>query len=275
MEPRAILLRNNSINESTFTAQLLGSGVNLIGSANYGRKGDYFQAFTNLATGLERIGKLCVLIDFAIDHQGQFPTEKEFEQLKLRHDLIKITELCKGIKQKRNYTFRFRNEIDEFYLQESLAVLSGFAKGDRYANIDKLIGSTNSKDPITEWHKRVDLLIYNDLVDAETKATIEHNARIVDRMMSQYTSVVHQADDGCVVNDVFSASLQTGVYEVIFPFRRLMVLQIVRYYVELLIELEHEGRTFARHLAHFGEIFGGFYNNNEFLASDQDWTFES
>jgi hypothetical protein len=59
------------INESTFTAQMLGSGVNLIGSANYGRKGDYFQAFTNLATGLERIGKLCVLIDFAIDHQGR------------------------------------------------------------------------------------------------------------------------------------------------------------------------------------------------------------
>ena len=64
----------NALNkEAQFTREMLGSGATQIGKANYATKGVYFQAFTSLSTGLERIGKLCLMIDHSIDHNGRFP----------------------------------------------------------------------------------------------------------------------------------------------------------------------------------------------------------
>jgi hypothetical protein len=48
------------LKEARFTKEMLGSGATQIRKANYATKGVYFQAFTNLSTGLERIGKLCL-----------------------------------------------------------------------------------------------------------------------------------------------------------------------------------------------------------------------
>lgn len=50
-------------NEALFTKELLGIGVTQLYKANYAKKGIYYQAFTCLSTGLERIGKLCLILD--------------------------------------------------------------------------------------------------------------------------------------------------------------------------------------------------------------------
>jgi hypothetical protein len=49
------------VNEAEFTKEMLGAGATQIRQANYATRGIYFQAFTSLATGLERIGKLCLM----------------------------------------------------------------------------------------------------------------------------------------------------------------------------------------------------------------------
>jgi len=68
------------LKEAQFTKEMLGSGATQIRKANYATKGVYFQAFTNLSTGLERIGKLCLMLDHYIETNGKFPDSKYFKR---------------------------------------------------------------------------------------------------------------------------------------------------------------------------------------------------
>ena len=54
------------LNEAVFTKEIISSLVTQIRKADYAQKGFYFQSFTSLATGLERIGKLCLLLNYYI-----------------------------------------------------------------------------------------------------------------------------------------------------------------------------------------------------------------
>src|SRR2546421_11263019 len=65
---------NALVKEAQFTKEMLGAGATQIGKANYATKGIYFQAFTSLSTGLERIGKLCLLLGHYIRTDGEFPS---------------------------------------------------------------------------------------------------------------------------------------------------------------------------------------------------------
>jgi hypothetical protein len=49
------------LREAEFTKQMLASGATQIRAANYATKGIYFQAFTSLSTGIERIGNSAYL----------------------------------------------------------------------------------------------------------------------------------------------------------------------------------------------------------------------
>lgn len=60
------------LEEAKFTREIPGSGVTQIDRANYAQKGIYFQAFSSLSIGLERIGKLCVIdADFEGNKKGK------------------------------------------------------------------------------------------------------------------------------------------------------------------------------------------------------------
>src|SRR5467141_4068771 len=81
-------------------AELAGSqialGVTALGRANHTRLGDYTIAFFGLAIGLERLGKLIVIADYAIRNQGKFPDDK-FLKDKVRHNLALLLDHCEGV----------------------------------------------------------------------------------------------------------------------------------------------------------------------------------
>lgn len=66
------------LKEAQFTREMLATGPTRIRNANYAKKGVYFQAFTSLSTGLERIGKLRLIVDKTIK-EGWLP-DAEFER---------------------------------------------------------------------------------------------------------------------------------------------------------------------------------------------------
>ena len=79
------------VNEAMFTKDILGAGATQIRKGNYAQKGMYFQSFTSLSTGLERIGKLCLMLDYYIEHGGHFP---DFRYLKneIGHDIADLSK---------------------------------------------------------------------------------------------------------------------------------------------------------------------------------------
>ena len=267
MEDKEIF--HSFINEASFTCQMLSSGATQIRKAIYSKKGIYFQAFTNLTTGLERIYKLIFICDYIIKNKRQLPTSKYLKE-NLRHDLEKLHLICTKIKELNQFGFNFQNELNEEIYTRILYVLSCFAKGDRYSNIDFLTNDRNYIDPIVSWNANVDQYILEHFISNKLKEKIEANAQIVSKQMNDISAVYYQADTGNIVRNVYEASKMTSINNVVAPIRQLYVLKIIRFNVELLCAIEHKARDLGI-IPYFGEIFARFINDDSFLKSQKDW----
>lgn len=253
--------------EATFTKEILASGVTQIRNANYTRKGVYFQSFTSLATGLERIGKLCLMLDYYIKNNGHFPDMK-FVKKHIGHDLILLYTKSKDIVNEYNVAFNFQSNIDGLLHQEILSILSAFAKGDRYSNIDFLVTQSRDSDPIFEWYNRVDRVLYEQRVSVKKRKTIESSAAKIGKKMFPFTMVRHSSESRNEVNSIRDASHFTGMTIAITKYRQLYLLQIIRYWVELLIDLQHRASGINNaDIPFFTEIFSIFYNDDKYFLT--------
>jgi len=116
--------------ESQLAAEQAAHGVTVLGRANHAQTGLYTQAFFALSIGLERMGKLIFLADYAIRNGGDFPTDRELREI--GHDvdvlLSKCEEIGSRIGQDREYSARPNDPIH----RGIGAVLSSFATKLRY-----------------------------------------------------------------------------------------------------------------------------------------------
>lgn len=258
------------LNEAAFTKEILLSGVTQIRKANYAQKGFYFQSFTSLSTGLERLGKLCLLLDYYIQNKGQFP-DLGYLKNQIRHDLLLLYTKSKDTSQRFQLQFRYLNNLDDPLHQNILSILSNFAKGDRYSNIDFLVSKTRISDPIAEWHEKVDKVLFVEKISTWKKKLILRNAQIVESTLREIGTVMHISESGSILNDYKSASYLTGMINAIIPFRQLYIAQIIRYWVEMLSELQLLAMQLEKQeIPFFSEFFAPFYNCDAFLKSTKD-----
>ena len=253
--------------EAQFTVEMLCSGYTEIRKANYAKRGVYFQAFTSLSTGFERIGKLCYLLIYAIEHGGSFPTDNDLKNV-FRHDIIKLYELILEFKNKHDIKYDFLQDLDKPIYQSILNVLSRFAKGDRYANIDLLINNRSYDDPISVWYKDVDLVIFQEKISDKKKEKIKRDASLVHYLTSNFVMIRHTGEDGKEINTAFEGSLRTGINDAVAPYRQLYVFHIIRFFAESLQEIESIARR--KHffeIPYFNEIFRGFYNDDSYFKN--------
>ena len=263
----------NALNrEAAFTWELLGAGATQIRNANYASDGVYFQAFTSLSTGLERIGKLCLMLDHSIDHNGQFP-DRNYMKTKIGHDLVAIYQQSKAIIAKHSISMRFLQNLDDDPIHKAiLAVLSEFAMGDRYSNIDLLTGGKRQNDPIASWFKRVDQPIFQTRVSQKKKEAIERNASAVAAAIGQYAMVLHTSETGEEITDLEEASRMTGKYAAVARYRQLCVMQVIRYWSELLCSLQFIAmKTGSQDIPFLNETFALFCNNDAYIRTRKTW----
>lgn len=253
--------------EATFTKEMLASGTTQIGKANYAQKGIYFQAFTSLATGLERVGKLCLMLDYYVKNNGQFPDRTVLKN-QIGHNLQLLYQKSKEIVTQGGISFQFLSDLDGPLHQEILIILSDFAKGDRYSNIDFLVTQTRDSDPIFEWYEKVDKVLYDLRVSDGKKKRIESNANLIHQIMSPMTMVLYSSESGNEITTLGNASFQTGMNKAICKYRQLYVLQIIRYWTELLGSLQHRAMGINNEdIPAFSEIFAIFYNYDDYFLT--------
>ena len=263
--------RFNALNkEGQFTKQMLGSGATQIRKANYATKGIYFQAFTSLSTGLERIGKLCLMLDHYGDHNGNFQSSKSVRDI--GHNIGDIYAKCISIIAKRSFRFEFLQNLDDPLHQAVLTVLSEFAEGDRYSNINLLVSDKRQKDPIASWAKLVDQPLYDICISQSKKDGIRSRSQMANVLFGQNAMVLHTSEVGTEVSDFEEASYMTGVYEAVAPYRQMYVLQIIRFWVELLTSLQYElMRGPTQDIPFFSEVFAVFYNDDSYFRTRKTW----
>ena len=251
--------------EAQFTVEMLCSGYTEIRKANYAKRGIYFQAFTSLSTGFERIGKLCYLLIYAIEHGGSFPTDKHMKN-EIGHDIIKLYKKIRDFKIKNNIEYNFLQDLDKTIYQNILNVLSRFGKGDRYANIDLLINNRSYDDPISVWYKDVDLVIFQEKISDKKKEKIKMDASLVHYLTSNFVMIRHTGEDGKEINTAFEGSLRIGINDAVAPYRQLYVFHIIRFFVESLnmVEAIFNNQHFLK-IPYFMEIFSFFYNDDSYM----------
>jgi hypothetical protein len=259
------------LKEAAFTKEILGEGATQIRKANYAQKGIYFLSFTSLSTGLERIGKLCLMLDYYIHNNGLFPNAKCLKN-DIGHDLDRLYSKSKEIILKHSINLKFLNDLDSEIHQNILNILSNFAKGDRYSNIDFLVGVRQDNDPIAIWHKGVDTLIFDRKVSQKKKNRIAQNAEIIDTILSPVVLVRHTNDSGENITNLEKASYQTGFTNAVCGYRQLYILQIIRYWVELLGKLQDKAMSIGKQdIPYFNEIFAMFYIADLYLKTRKNW----
>lgn len=259
------------LKEAQFTKELFGSGATQIRLANYASKGVYFQAFTSLSTGLERIGKLCLMMDHYIETGGSFP---DFKYLKneIGHNLLLLYERSQDVIKRRSISLRFLQDLENHVHIAMVKILHDFAEGDRYCNVNLLVNGRRTGDPIAMWFNEVDLPLFNVRVTQRKKRTIARNAAVISMLISSHAHVLHTSETGTEITDLEEASSRTGMYEAVAPYRQLYILQIIRYWTELLSALEHLAHGLRNQdIPFFGEIFGAFYNDDSYLRSRKTW----
>lgn len=258
------------MNEAAFAYELLGSGVTQIRKANYSNKGIYYQSFINLTVGIERVSKICILLDYYINNEGSFPNEKFLR--KIGHDLVKLNTILLNIKDKYNFKFDFLNSLDGEIHQNIIKILSDFAINDRYENLNNLVNEKENNNPLNLWQDNVDLKIYDKIITQKKKEKIINNARQVHQMMNQFTSTSFIAEDKSEITNVFEGSLRTGIYKEVSPYRQLYVAQIIRFYSELLRELQYKAMQLGKdEIPFFNEGFGCFYNSDSYLKTRKNY----
>ena len=262
---------NALLKEAQFAKELLGSGATQIRNANYATKGIYFQSFTSLSTGLERIGKLCLMLDYYIETQGKFPDVKYLKN-EIGHNILLIYNKSKSVIDSRSISLRFLKNLDAPIHQNILTVLSDFAEGDRYSNINLLVGSMRTSDPIARWFEKVDQVIFESYISTARKTKIAQYARTINHMIGTFTSVAYTSEIGGEITSVKKASYQTGVWKAVAPYRHLFVLQIIRFWVELLSDLQYKAMEIGKQdIPFLGEIFAPFYNEDSYFKTRKTW----
>jgi len=259
------------LEEAQFTRQILGTGVTMLRKANYANKGYYFSAFTNISTGLERIGKLCLLLDFYFKNSGKFPDEKNLKN-NIGHDLEKLYQASKSLIEEYDITFHFDNNIEDDISCCILKILSNFARGDRYYNINYLVNSKFQNDPIHSWHKEVDIKLYDTRVSGRIKKNIELDAKIAYNLMNSFTSVKYYGDFRGEIYDIGAASYWAGFSNAVSKYRQLYVLRIIRYWVEILISLQYMAMRIGKsEIPFFSELFSLFHSDDAFFLTRKNY----
>lgn len=255
------------LSESLFTNEILVSGITQLENVNYFRNGLYFSSFTSISTGLERIGKLCMIIDYYIQNNGTFP-DKDYLKKEIGHDIEKLYKKSITILIQREIKLINLNNLDNLIHANILTILSKFAKGDRYSNIDFLVQSRFRSDPISEWHNKVDNLIYEEYTSTEQKKRIQNMAMFDEKLVGGSVSVRFFAETGEEINTVEKSSLLIYKSESIKKQRQLQVLQIARYFIEILCELENEARYIKEEIPYFKEVFEKLRNEDSYYLDN-------
>ena len=128
---------------------------------NISGKNDFYHIpILLLSSGYERLIK-CLLCLALMDNNMNFK-EQPFETSERKgHDLDYLLDRLLSICEQKNYSSKFlsaKKDIDFLnkneYLRKIISLLSGFAQGGRYYNLDMVLnGTSRYKDPNKEWGK--------------------------------------------------------------------------------------------------------------------------
>lgn len=220
------------VNEVDFSRQLLGIGLTSLRKANFSERGVYFQALSSISLGLERLMKLCLILD-DYNGTGEYTSQKDLKRY--GHDL---TSLFKLIHSRSNRSI----DLGTTNLK-ALKLLTTFAKSSRYSNIDFITGDSDN-DPIREWHNEIDISIFQDLLTDKQQhrimAECELHRKIGDSMPA--FTMGHYDENGNEISSFGELAYLIKESDMLSGYRVLIIIQIIESICDILDCFTHNPR---------------------------------
>jgi len=270
---------NNSVwnalaREAAISAEHLGSGVTILGKANYAHHAHFGQAFFSLSTGIERGAKLALAINHALNNEGEFPDPKELRSF--GHNLESLLTAMDLIAKGMGLPDSERLPKSEIH-SGIVSVLTEFASNvTRYYNLDFIMDNVHKNaqgDPIKSWYKSVTMPVIKKHLSETKEDKIRQNAEMVSVMMEQMSQVSYTAETGEHVSSVYEGSIRTGLAEFATPFVRIYVLQFARFYSHVFSELTMEAyKKRMEFIPHLSEFFAIYHNDDSYFKSRKTWS---
>lgn len=253
--------------EASIGAEMIASGVTLLGKASSFRHGLYSQAFFNLTIGLERTAKLVVLLDYYFKNNHTFFDDKSLRD-KYGHDLNKLLETSKRISEKLVTDKRYKFPDTELH-KKLIIFLSDFAKTTRYYNLNLLTSTgTNQHDPIKTWNADIGSLILKKYPLRKKSQVPE----ILIKAMEPHTRVMGTAEDHSLLNSLMGAAQNSHKSEHINKYGRLLILQIVRTMADTISELTMKAyKEQTSDIPVLTDFFRIYHNEDSYFLKRKTW----
>lgn len=261
------------IREAQLAAGQICYGANALGKANHAETQFYAQAFFGLSIGLERMGKLIFLADYAIRNGGTFPNDDK-ELRRLGHDLRVLLPNCeviaKTLNPNRGYAQRPVDPINE----AAVEVLALFATKLRYYNLGFLAGTAgDQRDPIAMWWEKVAMLICQRHYTERQRQKDEAWGAFLDHSIGDSVMIRHTAEEGHPIDTLSAMHMRAGATSVVQKYGRMYVLQVVRWLESIMHDLSNKGayERSIRPLLGMYEPFRIFHNDDKDLRNTKTW----
>lgn len=234
--------------EILFTRQLLGHGLTYLRKSSFINKGIYFNSFNSLCLGLERLCKICLILDY-VRENGKYP-EHDYIR-KFGHDLEKLILKVESISVDRC-------EFTELHMM-IISHLSNFSNSKgRYSNIN-FITEGETIDPINEWHD-IDKYIVDNLFTDSDKKKFKKLVTYYQSIDKCIPTIVcgHESDsrENIASSDEFFQ--QYARFEVVSGYRVLFIIQIIEKLFHILLNVNDRlSRDF--YVSELGRVFAVFF----------------
>jgi hypothetical protein len=248
--------------EASLVSQLIGSRATALGRASYADGfGEYYTAFFGLSIGIERLAKLILTADHAIEHGGALPEQAVVR--KFGHKLMALVEKADQIATKHGLALEYPKPGDSicWAAVDCLDAFADASKG-RYANFEQ-IGNPAfdpNNEPVNRWWINVVEPIFDKHYRGKSaEAGVQERAAIIDAMVGSASFVRHINEQGAMMTNVATASERTGKTEWAQKYGRFYTLSVVRWLSSIFDRLVHE--------ATYGKNIDALFGHNEFFTT--------
>ena len=266
----------NLINsECQFIQEMINMGMTQIRKANFQKKGLYYESFTCLTVGLERLLKLIIILDNYND-SNTFYTQEQLKRL--GHKINNLYSKCVNIGNKYGVDKKY-SENDNIY-NSIIDILSEFADNggnNRYYNLNYISEvNTNGfilpKDTMCKWYENIDEYIYNNKISIKKKQEIETRSNLFGHVLNKGALIRFNLENSILINDGISFCLNINRQLACQKYRVLFLAQIVRYLSNILNELcDAFWRKSDDDIPYFYDYFRVYRCDDNFLKNKRNF----
>ena len=262
--------------ETKLVQQLICNAVTSLSKASYADGlGSYYTAFFGLSIGIERLAKLIIVCDYALENNDEFPDKSQLKAY--GHNLIELCDAALKIADKRGLepTYNFPNQSIHKAILKELDSFADAKKG-RYDNFKVLKGVSNQSqfEPLTSWWSNVaEAILKSHYYGKRAENKVEANAKAGDAMVGSFTSVLHFDELGETMESYYIASRHTGKTEIVQKWSRFHSLEIVRGLASIFKVLYFDAAYKDRKDQFFGhwELLYTFLVEDKYLKTRKIW----